>query len=123
MFGSHNPQISQNQVLRTFLQLAKMAATFVENYKAKHRHPLNKLSHSIGIPLILIALPMFFFSWRWALGCFVVGWILQFVGHAIEGNQPAFFSNPLYLLVGPLWLIRRVASSLGFVKDSNKTSS
>ena len=84
--------------------------SFIENYKAKHRHPLNKPCHSFGIPMIVLALPLFFFSWRLALALFVVGWILQFVGHAIEGNQPAFFRNPVYLLVGPLWLVRRAAS-------------
>lgn len=93
-----------------------MSESFVENYKAKHQHRLNKLSHSIGIPLIVISLPLFFFSWRWALGLFVVGWSFQFLGHAIEGNQPAFFRNPLYLLVGPLWLLRRTAAAVGLVK-------
>lgn len=91
-----------------------MPASFVENYKAKHQHPLNKLSHSVGIPLIVISLPLLFWSWRWALGLFIAGWILQFVGHAIEGNQPAFFSNPLYLLIGPWWLLRRAIAALGF---------
>lgn len=98
-----------------------MAASFVENYKAKHRHPLNRLSHSIGIPLILVSLPLFFLNWRWALGLFVVGWILQFVGHAIEGNQPAFFSNPMYLLIGPVWLVRRVVGALGSVLGLNRS--
>jgi uncharacterized membrane protein YGL010W len=93
-----------------------MPESFVETYKAKHQHPLNRLSHSIGIPLIVISLPLFFWSWRWALGLFVVGWIFQFIGHAIEGNQPAFFKNPLYLLVGPLWLLRRVGGTLGLTK-------
>jgi uncharacterized membrane protein YGL010W len=93
-----------------------MAESFIENYKAKHQHPLNKLTHSIGIPLIVISLPWFFFNWRWALALFVVGWILQFVGHFVEGNQPAFFRNPIYLLVGPWWLLRRLAASLGLVK-------
>jgi uncharacterized membrane protein YGL010W len=93
--------------------------SFVDNYKAKHRHPLNKLSHSIGIPMILISLPLFLFNWRWALGLFAVGWILQFVGHAIEGNQPAFFSNPMYLLVGPWWLARRAATAIGLLKPSS----
>ena len=36
--------------------------------------------------------------------------------HAIEGNQPAFFKNPVYLLVGPLWLVRRVGSVFGLSK-------
>ena len=95
-----------------------MAESFIENYKAKHRHPLNKLTHSIGIPLIVISLPLFFFNWRWALGLFIVGWALQFLGHFIEGNQPAFFRNPFYLLVGPWWLLRRAAAAIGIIKPS-----
>ncbi len=97
-----------------------MPASFVENYKAKHQHSLNRLSHSVGIPLIVISLPLFFLSWRWALGLFVAGWVLQFVGHAIEGNQPAFFTNPLYLLVGPLWLLRRLAAALGILTHEGR---
>jgi uncharacterized membrane protein YGL010W len=93
-----------------------MSQDFQSTYKSKHQHPLNKLSHSIGIPMIVLSLPLFFFRWRWALGLFVVGWILQFVGHIIEGNQPAFFKNPVYLLVGPLWLLRRVASAFGLAR-------
>ncbi|HKC66365.1 MAG TPA: DUF962 domain-containing protein [Pyrinomonadaceae bacterium] len=97
-----------------------MPTSFVENYKEKHRHPLNRLSHSIGIPLIVISLPLFFFNWRWALVLFVVGWFFQFLGHAIEGNQPAFFKNPMYLLVGPMWLARRVAGALRLSKTSDR---
>ena len=95
-----------------------MADSFVDNYKSKHRHPLNKLSHLIGIPMIIVSLPLFFFSWRWALAFFVVGWVFQFIGHAIEGSQPAFFRNPIYLLVGPWWLVRRVAEVAGLRKQS-----
>ena len=84
-----------------------MPESFIESYKAKHQHPLNRLTHSVGIPMIVVSLPLFFWDWRWALALFVVGWVLQFVGHAIEGNMPAFFRNPVYLLVGPLWLARR----------------
>ena len=91
---------------------------FIDNYKAKHRHPLNRFSHTIGIPMIIVSLPMFLFSRRWALLVFVVGWIFQFIGHAIEGNRPAFFRNPLYLLVGPWWLVRRAAKAVGLLKPS-----
>jgi len=96
----------------------QMSESFIGNYKAKHRHPLNKLTHSIGIPMIVISLPLFFLNWRWALALFVVGWILQFIGHAVEGNQPAFFKNPMYLLVGPWWLLRRAAEAVGLTKTS-----
>lgn len=92
-----------------------MSESFIENYKAKHQHPVNKLAHSIGIPMIVISLPLFLFNWRWALALFVVGWVFQFVGHLVEGNQPAFFKNPFYLLVGPWWLVRRAASAIGLV--------
>jgi uncharacterized membrane protein YGL010W len=96
-----------------------MSSSFIDNYKAKHRHPLNRLSHSIGIPMIVLSLPLFFFvNWRWALALFVVGWIFQFIGHVIEGNQPAFFRNPIYLLVGPWWLIRRAAEAVGLLANS-----
>jgi uncharacterized membrane protein YGL010W len=95
-----------------------MADSFVDNYKSKHRHPLNKLSHSVGMPMIVVSVPLFFFSWRWALVFFVVGWLFQFIGHAIEGNQPAFFRNPLYLLIGPWWLVCRAAEVVGLRKQS-----
>ena len=91
---------------------------WIEEYSEGHQHPVNRLTHSIGIPMIVVSLPLFLFNWRWALTLFVVGWILQFVGHAIEGNQPAFFKNPMYLLVGPAWILRRIGSALGLSKSS-----
>ncbi len=93
-----------------------MSQDFLSNYKTKHQHPMNRLTHSIGIPMIVVSLPLFIFNWRLALTMFALGWILQFVGHAIEGNQPAFFKNPIYLLVGPLWLLRRAGTAIGIVK-------
>jgi uncharacterized membrane protein YGL010W len=94
-----------------------MSRSFVNNYKSKHRHPLNRLSHTIGIPIVVVSLPLFFLSWRWALAFFLDGWGLQFIGHAIEGNRPAFFGNPVYLIVGPWWLVRRAAGAVGFRKQ------
>jgi hypothetical protein len=29
-----------------------MPSSFVENYREKHKHPLNKLTHAVGIPTI-----------------------------------------------------------------------
>ena len=94
-----------------------MPQSFIENYKAKHSHPVNKLMHTIGIPAIVISLPIFFINWRWALALFIVGWTCQFLGHAIEGNQPAFFKNPLYVVIGPLWLLRRGLAAIGLMRQ------
>src|ERR1043166_9299294 len=102
------------------IEIGDLAKTesLVNNYKSQHQHPLNKLCHVIGIPMITISWPLFLFRWRWALGLFVVGWILQFIGHAIEGNRPAFFQNPVYFFIGPWWLIRRAAAAIGHLKPS-----
>ena len=43
-----------------------------------------------------------------ALGLFVVGWILQFIGHYVyEKKSPAFYRNLVHLLVGPLWILAK----------------
>ena len=63
-----------------------MSGSFVDNYKSRHRHPLNKLSHAMGIPMIVLSLPLFFFSWRWALGLFVCGWMLGYASSLLPGR-------------------------------------
>jgi uncharacterized membrane protein YGL010W len=45
-----------------------------------------------------------YLSWPFAIGAFAVGWVFQFIGHAYEGKAPAFLTNLLHLLVGPLWV-------------------
>ena len=95
-----------------------MTTPFLENYKQKHQHPLNRLCHGIGIPLIVLSLPLFAFRWGWALALFIAGWVFQFVGHLIAGNQPAFFQHPIYLLVGPWWLVRRAARAVGLLRPT-----
>jgi uncharacterized membrane protein YGL010W len=43
------------------------------------------------------------------IALFILGWILQFVGHAVyEKRSPAFLKNGLHLLVGPLWILNDV---------------
>ena len=45
-----------------------------------------------------------YLTWPWAIAAFVIGGIFQFVGHAYEGKKPAFLTNLVHLLVGPLWI-------------------
>jgi uncharacterized membrane protein YGL010W len=43
-----------------------------------------------------------------AISLFVLGWVLQFVGHyAYEKKSPAFYRNATHLLVGPLWILAK----------------
>jgi uncharacterized membrane protein YGL010W len=37
---------------------------------------------------------------------FVGAWILQFIGHKLEGKKPSFFEDVQYLWVGPLFVLR-----------------
>jgi uncharacterized membrane protein YGL010W len=47
------------------------------------------------------------------LGLFVVGWILQFIGHYYEGRKPAFVDDLSGLIVGPLFVVAELAFMLG----------
>ncbi|HEY8553553.1 MAG TPA: Mpo1-like protein [Burkholderiales bacterium] len=44
---------------------------------------------------------------------FVVGWIIQFIGHYFEGRKPAFFDDIIGLIIGPLFVVAEVAFGLG----------
>ena len=52
----------------------------------------------------------------WALGFFVVGWIIQFVGHWYEGKKPAFVDDMVGLLVGPMFVVAEAMFLLGWNK-------
>lgn len=51
--------------------------------------------------------------WHAAAVIFVVAWIGQFIGHKIEGKKPSFLKDILFLLVGPLWLLKDLYRKLG----------
>jgi uncharacterized membrane protein YGL010W len=43
-----------------------------------------------------------------AIGLFVFGWVMQFIGHYVyEHRAPAFYRNLTHLLVGPLWILAK----------------
>ncbi len=43
--------------------------------------------------------------WATSLAIFVMAWIGQGIGHAIEGKRPSFFKDLQFLMIGPLWLL------------------
>lgn len=53
----------------------------------------------------------------WGLGLFVIGWIIQFVGHYYEGRKPAFVDDVMGLAVGPLFIVAEIAFWLGLRDD------
>jgi uncharacterized membrane protein YGL010W len=48
---------------------------------------------AIGAPLLEIA-----------VATFAIAWLVQFVGHRIEGAKPSFLDDLLFLLIGPLFV-------------------
>jgi uncharacterized membrane protein YGL010W len=50
------------------------------------------------------------------IAMFVIGWAIQFVGHAWEGRKPAFVDDVLQLVVGPLFVVAEAAFALGLRK-------
>jgi uncharacterized membrane protein YGL010W len=44
---------------------------------------------------------------------FIVAWIGQFIGHHIEGRRPSFFTDLVYLMIGPPWVLAKGYRSLG----------
>lgn len=55
-----------------------------------------------------------------AIGVFIVGWIIQFIGHAYEKAKPAFVDDLNQLLIGPFFLMAEVYFMLGLEKALEK---
>lgn len=87
---------------------------WIAEYSKSHQHPVNRACHTLGIPMIVLALLMVPVSllvpglWRSALALFVIGWILQFVGHAFERKPPEFFRDWRFLFVGVRWWVAKL---------------
>jgi uncharacterized membrane protein YGL010W len=92
----------------------KSMDSWVQQYSGSHQHPVNRFCHTVGIPLIALSLPLFLVAifvrgfWPVPLGMFVVGWALQFLGHAFEGKPPEFFHDWRFLLVGLRWWVAKL---------------
>ncbi|AGA27370.1 Mpo1-like protein [Singulisphaera acidiphila] len=71
-------------------------AQLVQGWMARHQDPTSFVLHMIGIPLTILgilmipiytylfSLPVFLFS----VVLFVGGYMIQFLGHALEGTDP-----------------------------------
>jgi uncharacterized membrane protein YGL010W len=85
----------------------------------------HRLSRSLGYAMAIVLVAFGAITWASyrALGprglltvavvLFVLAWIGQFVGHAIEGRRPAFFTNLVQLLIGPAWLAGKLMRRMG----------
>lgn len=74
------------------------------------------LSAIIAVAMVVFTLGLgILISWYEGLGLlsvawlsvilFVIMWVFQFIGHAIEGKKPSFLKDVQFLLIGPIWLM------------------
>ena len=87
---------------------------WIARYTQSHQHRVNRVCHTIGIPLIALSIPLLAIAlfvhgfWPVPLGLFVVGWAFQFIGHAFEGKPPEFFKDWRFLFVGLRWWLAKL---------------
>lgn len=51
---------------------------------------------------------------------FIVSWILQLIGHKIEGKKPSFIDDLLFLFIGPIWVFVRIPFFAKFIKFNSQ---
>ena len=83
-----------------------------------------RLSPALGVGILFFLVLLLWLSamveavspvplWAVALAVFILAWIGQFIGHAVEGQRPSFFKDLQFLLIGPAWLMSFVYQQLG----------
>jgi hypothetical protein len=82
----------------------------LRNWRLRHRHPFNFWIHLIGIPLAVAGVVLLFVAdWSWGVAAIVLGYVLQYVGHRVEGNDVGEWAGIKRLLglpyvsISPRW--------------------
>lgn len=83
------------------------------HYDNAHTHPVNRALHMVAIPLGFSSVIVVWFHWIIGLLLVPAALALAWVGHIIEGNKPAFLSNPAHVFVAPVWMARRILRAGG----------
>jgi uncharacterized membrane protein YGL010W len=88
------------------------------------------LDLGVGAALLLLLCPVFVIAeliataggppvmWSAAAALFVLGWSLQFLGHAVfERRRPAFVDDLSQTLIGPMFIVAKMLVKLGMRRD------
>src|SRR5437660_333861 len=60
----------------------------IKNWLERHQHPFNFWIHLLGIPLAVAGLVLLCFGYVvWGIAGLVLGYLLQYLGHLVEGND------------------------------------
>jgi len=89
-----------------------------------------KLHWRLAIGMVLYILPNIYLAEQFAsmdnayllaISIFVIGWIIQFIGHYFEKAKPAFVDDLSQFLIGPFFLMAEVYFAFGWEKTLNNT--
>jgi uncharacterized membrane protein YGL010W len=91
---------------------------WLRRWLERHQHPVSFALHVVGIPMTVAAIPVLLAgAIGWAAGLFLIGYLLQFIGHAIEGNDAGewilvkrLLGRP-YVAVSPRWQAPRTGQT------------
>jgi uncharacterized membrane protein YGL010W len=84
----------------------------------------------LALGLVLFILPVLYTSelvvhsehpFIIAISLFVIGWVIQFVGHKYEKAKPAFVDDLNQLLIGPFFLMAEVYFMMGWERELEET--
>ena len=84
------------------------------------------LHFRLALGLVLFIIPVLYTSelvvhtphpFTLAISIFILGWIIQFVGHKYEKAKPAFMDDLNQLLIGPFFLMAELYFLLGLEKE------
>jgi uncharacterized membrane protein YGL010W len=79
---------------------------YVAQYRRGHTQFGTKVTHMIGIPMVVASIPTALVNPPAALGLALGGLALQVAGHLVfEGNRPAMAADVFYTLAGPAWVM------------------
>jgi len=84
-------------------------------YRRDHQNPINNFLHvGVGWPIMAMAVILAPFRPLWALGLFVVSYLIMWTGHFVfERNLPTIFRNPSTPFIMAWAVIGQIASGLG----------
>jgi uncharacterized membrane protein YGL010W len=88
-----------------------------------------RLHVGTGLLMVLLLAAMLWFAhgiaalgtgtWlAWGAGLFVIGWIIQAIGHVYEGRKPAFVDDLIGLIIGPLFVLCEALFALGLLPSA-----
>jgi uncharacterized membrane protein YGL010W len=85
---------------------------------------------ALGLGVAVAAIPLLWLAttiansvsivsmWIIAVTLFVLGWVLQIIGHQVfEGKRPTAVNNPVQSLIAPMYMVAKLYVALGFRPD------